>query len=520
MSLERVLAEQLAALGARTAFGVSGSGSSWKLITALEALGAEYLPAGHEAAAAIMAGGAWRATGRVSVAVGIKGPGLANMLAGIAFNNFENLPVVSACEAYGRDAPAHRMHKRMNQQAMLSAVCKGSIALAEGAERMAALIDLANDEVPGPVHVDLCEGPSESVPWQPAGAATTPATAAEASAAMALLERAQRPLLIVGSLAMRRGWGRMLDALRIPVFTTAAAKGAVNEAGRWSLGVYTGEGRSATPEAAAFTDCDLVVGLGLRNLEVLTPRPFAVPFVWLDEADPQCARGFNATILLSTRDSSAYTGALTLLAQKRWGEDLVAQSMQRLTRAAPAHEWLPAACFRVLDAFAGPCSIAVDTGSFCTIAEHYWRASPARKYFGSSNGRFMGGSIPTAIGAAVADRATPVFCVCGDGGIRTYFADIALAVCYRLPICFVLMSDGRFGSVVSAAQSAALSRSAISTPRASWLQPVERMGCEAVTAADVARFEEAVRSWSRTAPLYVECRFPPEPYAAMTEALR
>jgi acetolactate synthase-1/2/3 large subunit len=519
LSLERVLAGHLCALGVRTAFGVTGSGSSWKLITALEDLGAEYLPAGHEAAAAIMAGGAWRATGRLSVAVGIKGPGLANMLAGIAFNHFENLPVVSACEAYGRAAPPQRMHKRMNQTAMLSAVCKGSIALAEGAARLSALVDLANDEVPGPVHVDLCEGPSESVPWQPAGAGPV-ATPAETSAALSLVERAQRPILVVGSLALRRGWGRTLDALRIPIFTTAAAKGAVNEAGPSSLGVYTGDGRSATPEAVAFADCDLVVGLGLRNLEVLTPKAFGVPLLWLDEADPRCAQGFGADILWHTRDSAAYERVLAMLAARHWGEDQVAESRHRLARAAPAAEWLPAACFRVLDSFAAPCSMAVDTGSFCTIAEHYWRASATRRYFGSSNARFMGGSIPTAIGAAAADRATPVFCVCGDGGIRMYFAEIALAVRYRLPICFVLMSDGRFGSVVNVAPGAALSDSAVSTPRTSWLQPVEGLGCQAVAAADAQGFEEAVRSWSADAPLYVECRFAPEPYAAMTGALR
>jgi acetolactate synthase-1/2/3 large subunit len=516
--MESALAARLTDLGLTTAFGITGSGSSWKLITALEALGTQYFPATHEAAAAIMAGGAWRATQRPSLSVGIKGPGLANMLAGIAFNQFENLPVLSLCEAYGIKTPSFRMHKRLDQATLLSAVCKGSLALPDAVDRLGELNALARAEVPGPVHIDLCDSATVPVPWRTEG--LEPGSPEVRDQVIDRITRSQRPLLIVGSLALRREWGSQLAALRIPVLTTAAAKGVLNESAPNVLGVYTGDGKPAVPEASVFQRCDLIVAIGLRNLEMLSPKKIEQPMLWIDEASVTYAKGFDPAVIWRTHHSTDYEQLLELLAQKQWGEDVAAAARSRLLGAAQCDKWLPAACFDALNRLDYSCSLAVDTGSFCTIAEHYWLAAPTRKYFGSSNGRFMGGSIPTAIGAAAADPQTPVFCVSGDGGFRMYVAELTLAVARQLPVCFVLMSDGRYGSVVAGASRAGLSASAVEMPGASWLRVIERMGCEAQAANSAAQFSDLVRGWGRNQPLYIECNFEPEAYAAMTRDLR
>jgi acetolactate synthase-1/2/3 large subunit len=519
VSQELDFAHALRAQGLALAFGVTGSGSSWKLITALEDLGARYLPASHEAAAAIMAGAAWRASGRISASIGIKGPGLANMLPGIAFNAFENLPVLSVCEAYGPGAPAHRMHKRMNQPALLGAVCKGSIALASTGERLAGLVAHANTEAPGPVHVDLCDGSGESVPWSLARPAEPRSESRDQ--ALRMLDRASRPILIVGSLAMRREWSRKLADLSLPLFTTAAAKGVTDEAAANVLGVYTGDGKELAPESRAFAQADLVVALGLRNVEVLTPRAPGPPLLCIDEVEVASTNGFAPAVFWSTREQRDYVDVLDRLQPKTWGAELAAELRAKLMAGADPQRWLPAACFLALNALQTPYSLVVDTGSFCTIAEHYSSASPRRQFFGSSNGRYMGGSIPTAIGAAATgERRTPVFCVCGDGGMRMYLSEIALAAAQRLPICFVLMSDGRYGSVAAAARGARMSQGAISPPMPPWRAAIEQLGCEAQAADDPSSFAAAIGAWRADAPLFIECAFAPEPYMTMTDDLR
>jgi acetolactate synthase-1/2/3 large subunit len=184
------------------------------------------------------------------------------------------------------------------------------------------------------------------------------------------------------------------------------------------------------------------------------------------------------------------------------------------------NDWLPASCFTVLNAVAGAYTGVLDTGSFCTIAEHLWLASPSRRMYGSSNGRFMGGSLPTAIGCAASDGSRPVFCVTGDGGMRMYVSEFRLAIARRLPLCLILMSDGRYASIAAADPERKLTRAAIDVPGPSWLRCVEAFGCHAVLAQRPEDFASAVNGWNKRDPIFIECRFAVEPYANMTQSLR
>src|SRR5262245_60455595 len=123
--LER-LVEDIIAAGVSRAFGVPGSGATLTVIDQLERRHVPFQLVHFESSAAIMAATAARLGGRVGAAVSIKGPGLANMVPGLAFCQFESLPVVALAEAYGPDAPVARAHKRMDQKALVSAVAKGS----------------------------------------------------------------------------------------------------------------------------------------------------------------------------------------------------------------------------------------------------------------------------------------------------------------------------------------------------------------------------------------------------------
>ncbi len=513
-----MLARELVRHGLREAYGITGSGASWRLISALEAQGARYYPASHEAAAAIMAGASWRASGRLAAAIGIKGPGLANMLPGIAFNHFENLPVLSICEAYDPATPPWRMHKRLDHSALLFQVTKGSLALTEVPERLDQLLSLATEEVPGPVHLDLRPGSRDSI-YRSADTSRGRTQPEATVRALELLNRSLQPILILGSIASRRSWKSMLPRVDVPTFTTAAAKGVIDESRPNALGVFTGDGKTLSAEHDAFAQCDLVLGLGLRNLEVLSPRHLGRPTIIVDEVGGSVADGFAADVHCVTSDSNAIEDMLAVLSQRSWGQEIAQTAWRRIDAALPADSWLPAACFHALNRLAYDYSLVVDTGSFCTIAEHVWRATPGRRFLGSSNGRFMGGSLPTAIGAAAASTE-PVFCVTGDGGMRMYAAEIRLAARIGFRICFVLMSDGRFGSIAGTSNDLAMSRNAVDIPDRSWLAAVEGMGCRARLARDAGEFDAAIREWQRSEPLLIECRFAPQEYADMTRELR
>lgn len=510
------LADRLTGAGLEHAFGITGSGPSWRLITALEARGVRYHQVHHEASAAIMAGVASHASGKPSAAIAIKGPGLANLLPGIAANHFEGYPALSIAEAYGPAVPSFRKHKRLDQPRLLAALVKGALGLEDAATRVGDLLRVARAEPPGPVHVALADDAAD-LPGPP-----VPAVPDEANVGRALraIEEMEQPLVIVGALAGRRAWGARLRDLGCPILTTVAAKGVVDERAPYAAGVYTGAGKTLAPERTLLDEADGVVTFGVRNTELLGFPQLPEPTVVLDEIDLGLSAGLGATDAVLDADDSVFTRALDRLAGSSWGADVVARTDRHLRRGVQT-DWLPATCFAHLDQAELDHALVLDTGSFCTLGEHLWRARPGERIFlGSSHGRSMGVGLPSAIGLAIARPGLPVVCAVGDGGIGMYLAELKTAVAKRLPLLLVLMRDGRYGSIACADPTGALSPGAVTMDRPSWRDEIAGFGVETMRAGDAASFAEAVSSWDRETPRYVECVFDPAPYATMTEELR
>jgi acetolactate synthase-1/2/3 large subunit len=513
-------AQMLVNRGLQYAFGVTGSGASLLLITELENLGVTYRPVFHEASAALMAGTVARMTNKVSVSISIKGPGLANMLPGIVFNHFEGNPSLSISEAFGTETAPFRTHKRLDHIGLLSSVVKGTTSL-DAIDDLPDLLQHAFCEVTGPVHLDLCVRDARVPDSQCSNKSRELQVDPDlVEQAVDQLHNARRPIVIIGSLAAKRPWKEALDSLGIPLFTTAAAKGVLDERLTHSAGVFTGEGKALTPEAYLFAEADLVVGIGLRHTEVLASRPFGRYTIILDEAEGSLAQGFQPDILLTHVSSAAVFTVLNELRGRSWGLEKLAVLKHKLREALLDGSWLPATCFEMLNALDYPYGLVLDTGSFCTIGEHLWEATTNRRFLGASNSRYMGTAIPAVIGVAVCQQDLPLFCITGDGGMGMYSSEMKLVVDEQLPVCFVFMTDGRYGSVAGVQQVRALSRRAVSVPQPSWWKIIKSMGCEAHLVNSCSAFTKAVSSWCRKGPLFVEAAFDPIPYAEMTRYLR
>lgn len=513
-----LLADQLVKAGVRWAFGVTGSGPTLNLISRLEERGVSYVPASHEAAAALMAGAVSRATGQVSCAISIKGPGLANMIAGIASNYFENAIVVSVSEAFGDKTPVSRQHKRLDQKTLLQPVVKARLSLNHSPKYFSQLIAAALSEAPGPVHIDLCEENPKTGVWFRKKVRPTPF--APSSVFKKMLIHSKRPVVIAGSLAQRRGWGAALANLRVPVFTTTAAKGVISEMGTYSAGIFTGTGKELSPESVVISQSDLVIGVGLRNTEVVQAQGFGRPTILFDELKSDLSQGFEDHGIFDMSKNKTAEALWTQLANQNWGADLLRDVLGKMRQRLLSSAWLPAQCFDRLNRIENNHGLVLDTGSFCTIGEHLWQAKEGREFLGSSNGRFMGTAIPTAIGFSLSRPNLPIFCVSGDGGFRMYPSEIKIAAEKKLPICFVLMMDGHYASIACAPQKGAVSQVATRLIRPSWLESVAGMGVHSKAVRSEKEFATALGAWDQKEPLFIEAAFEAEPYRRMTDGLR
>jgi acetolactate synthase-1/2/3 large subunit len=339
-------------------------------------------------------------------------------------------------------------------------------------------------------------------------------------AALARVAKASRPIVITGALSLRRGWREILGRLRIPVFTTAAAKGAIDETLPHACGVYTGVGKHLTAEALLLPQADMVLGIGLRADEVLRPGFGATTALLIDEVDMAYSGSAAEGRILA--DEAATEAILGGLQRCEWGLEAIAGIKARQRQVLLGERWLPAAAFEVLNtALSFPYAMVMDTGQFCTIGEHCWLASPDRPYLGASNSRGMGAGLPSAIGLAISETPRPVICVVGDGGMPAYPGELRLAVEQALPLCVILMTDGCFGSIVNAPiDQVQSSRRAVSVPGSSWWRIASAMGCEAHQVASSEALAEVLTDWRRASPLFIEATFPQASYAVMARDLR
>jgi acetolactate synthase I/II/III large subunit len=509
-------ATALVKAGVGAAFGVPGSGEILALITALEARGVPFYGTVHEGAAAIMAAAFGRQSGRLGCALTIRGPGLVNMVPGLLVARTEGWALVTISEAYGPADSAHRMHKRLDHSAITSPFTKSYATLGDPGATIAALAAKARAEVPGPVHLDFIAGPGA-----PQVTEDAPAAGLEwLAAGRRMLAGARRPVVIAGSLATRAGWGQRLSRLRVPVFTTVAAKGLVDETTDYGAGVFTGDGGPLAPETALLAEADAVIGLGLRPTEVLSIRPFSAPLLHLDVVQTPGVEGWAAATATSHASPASIEDTLDLLHEREWGGDRVKAARGALRTALLAEEWLPASALDAIHTAVPGARLVVDTGLFCTVAEHVWEAREWRGFLGSANGRHMGTALPMALGAAIADRARPIVCAVGDGG-WAHASELRRVVSERLPLLLLFLSDGRYASLAVAPSARKANPEVLAPPGGKWARAIEAFGWRVGEVGSASELESALRTWDPSSgPFFLEARFDPARYLRMTEGIR
>jgi len=501
-----------AARKSKHAFGVPGSGQSLELIQALSDHGVAFHSVYHEGAAAIMAGTVGRLSDDVTLAIAIKGPGLANMVAGMAACTYENLPILAVSEAYGPGTPLAKAHKRLDQGALTAAVAKGRRYLAAEGPGYDDLAAWSKAETSGPVFVELAGAVSTEKP--------VPKIQSNADTGDVLdsINGSQRPAIIAGTYALRAGLSPILNRMQIPVFSTAAAKGAVHEGLPHAAGVYTGIGLSLTPEFDLVNQADLVVGIGLRASEVLAAAPFSCGAVNLDPVNAPGMDGFAFDGI--ARDPGQ---ALEALTQKAWGVEEVVKATAHLRQhlLSPS-TYLPAHAFdAVARAFVNGVRMVIDTGYFCTIGEHFWQASKGDWYVSSGSGRYMGIGLPQAIAATIQDPSVPTVLAVGDGGIAPFMSEAILARRLNLPLLVLHMSDGGYGSVRTRAIAEGLTQEPMLQPAASWRPAFDGFGFATAYAETSDALCNALADWRPDGgPLFVELPMDPDAYQDMVKGVR
>lgn len=498
--------------GIKHAFGIPGGGSSLDLIDSIIKENITFHTTHFEGSAAIMAGTIGRISGLAGISISIKGPGLANMIPGLAVCHFENFPLIAICESYEADVSNSKAHKRINHNSLTKAVIKKEYFISKMRDSFSLAVNCAEEETPGPVLINLANNKEEE-------GFDYNQNIKDNKSIRKVLENSNKPLIIAGSLAIRKNLSSLLSSLNIPVLTTVSAKGLIDESLNNSAGVYTGVGLDKVSEKSLISEADLIIGIGLHNTEVLSTKPFSCKSIDFESVIGTFNMGFDFDEIISIE--TIYE-VLDVIKSKSWGSRQIASMKEAFYSEILSTDFLPATVFNILsNYFIREVRLVLDTGYFCTIAEHFWESKRSDLFLCSGNSRYMGTGLPMAIGASLYDSTLPTVVVLGDGGIGMYISELKLAIEHNCPLLILLLSDGGFGSIRTRAMQNKLVIDPLIINNPSWLSIINGFGVLGAKAKNEKEFIIALENWKpKKGPFFIECHFNPEKYQNMVHGIR
>ncbi|MFW5933988.1 MAG: thiamine pyrophosphate-binding protein, partial [Actinomycetota bacterium] len=243
-----IIARMLAAEGVERLFGII-DGTYYGLYSSLADAGIELISPRHESTAAHMAGAYARTTGRLGVVMASNGPGVANVLPGVAVEQAEGnrvLLITSSRRVGIGDPDRGGTYQYFPQAATTASMCKWAEHV-PSADRIPELLRHALRAVwsgrPGVVHLDVPEDlingehePDAQALWSPPtyrSLVPIPPDPGQLAEVVAWLAAAQRPLIHAGSgVVHAQAEGELAELaalLEAPVTTSWAARSVLAE---------------------------------------------------------------------------------------------------------------------------------------------------------------------------------------------------------------------------------------------------------------------------------------------------
>ncbi len=465
LSGSEILARSLVDQGVDTLFFLMG-GPMLETEGALMKLGVRAIDTHHEQAAAYMAHAWGRIKRRAGVCMACSGPGATNLVTGVANAFADAAPLV----AIGGSSPKINQHmdafQEIDQVGVFRPITKWSARVLD-ARRIPDLVASAFRQAmtgkPGPVYLDLpgdvlgqpVEESTLSFPPRHQPLLRSLGDAGAVKEAVALLARAERPLVIGGSGVWwsdaAAAFQRLVEATGIPFYTTPISRGTVPEDHELAF---------LNARVKAFAEADVLLVVGTRFNYVIQfgqpPRFGAdakVVHVDIDPTELSHNRPADVAIVGDARavlqqllaeatgtiDPSRYaawTGRLRVLDAEKQAESDKAMSTDQL----PIHPLR--LCKEVRDFLRRDAVLVVDGQEIL----NYGRQSiptfvPGHRL---NSGAFgcMGVGLPFGVAAKVAKPDAQVVVLHGDGSFGINAMEIDTAVRHRVPILVVISNNG------------------------------------------------------------------------------
>ena len=486
LSGAEAVVEMLKVHGVEILFGLCGD-TSLPFYDALARLphGMRHVLARDERSAAYMADGYARVSGRVGVCEGPSGGGATYILPGLAEANESSVPVLCINTDISVSARGRYTLTELDQGALMRPITKWNTVLNRSGEIPRAFRAAFNQMTtgrPGAAHIalpfDVQKGSvNRTDVWGDATLGQYPSRRIAPDPyfigrAAELLRSASHPVFLCGGGVVIAGAEQELlelaERLSAPVATTISGKGSISDEHPLAVGVVGSNG--GTPETRAIVDqADLVIFVGCRAGSVTTerwrhPTPGKVKVIHLDVDPAVLGVNYPVDVPLVSDARLALAALNQALATMTRPLEAVAVQKAKEEKFGRFHalaesddkpikpERVVADAARALDADA---IVVADAGTPCPyFSAYYPTRKTGRRFFSNRAHGALGYSMSAAIGAHFARPNVKCVSVMGDGSFGFTCGELETVVRYRLPITFIVISNGTYGWIKAGQKSA------------------------------------------------------------------
>ncbi len=478
----QIIAKMLKAEGVDKFFGIV-DGTYLQLCAHCVEEGIQMITPRHESVAAHMAGAYARLTGGLGVCIASNGPGVANMLAGVAVENVEGNRVllITSSRRTGISYPDRGgAYQCFDQVGVIKNMAKWSATCAY-AERIPELLRMAFRKCyqgrPGVVHLDVPEnlinGPCpEAVIQMPESYRRTEAIAplpGQVDQAAECLANARLPVIHAGSgIIHAQAFDELrhvAELLHAPVTTSWAGRGVLDERHPLAWPMVHIEATNALHNQA---DACLCLGSDMGETDWWGKTPYWAKtadqaFIQVDIDEERLARN-RASDLAIVGDVKLFlqmlaqalkdrAGTMNFEARKTKVEALAAmKAADRKTLdemlAIPGEPMIschvPKICREVFDEDA---VVVFDGGNTAVWGNFYTDLPVPNCQLGTHHMGHLGAGVGQALGAAVARPDKQVYCLIGDGAMGFNMQEVETAVRNGLKVIFLVFVDKAWGMV-------------------------------------------------------------------------
>ena len=426
-----------------------------------------------EKSAAYMADGYARASGKPGICMA-QVIGALNLAAGLRDAYLAHSPVIAMTGGRDPKTKFRKVYQEIDDVPAFEPVTKFNATIDEVAripDMVRQAFRVATSGAPGPVHLqfrgnegqlDVEEAEMEALveaqfarvpPFRPEP------EAAHVKAALDLLQKAERPIFVVGGGARASGAGPELvalaQALQIPVATSLNGKDCIPGAHPLSVGVVGSYSRESANRAVNLADLVCFIGSesgGMTTHFWAVPK-IGTPAIQIDIEPESLGRNYplQASVL---GDAKAVLDAMLKLADRAsakkreaWVKEISALRGEWYAKYKPVLESdsvpiHPARiCHELTQHVPDDGIVVVDTGhAGMWMGGMYDLRKPTQSYLRSAG--HLGWAFPAGIGAKAACPDRPVVVFTGDAGFWYHIAEIETAVRWKINSVTIVNNNG------------------------------------------------------------------------------